>query len=176
MKFDALFLDRDGIINKDIGYISNVSDLHLCEGFVTFIGCVIEHFSKVFIVTNQSGVAREYFSLSTAFQIQEETIRLLSERGVTIDDWRMCPHFPGSGTNVFSQQCSCRKPATGMIDDLVATYKVARDASIMIGDKASDIQLASNAQLQAGFLVESCSCPNCSAERFFRIQRYIEGC
>ena len=173
-KFDALFLDRDGIVNKDTGYISKVGELYLCEGFVTFLGRVIKHFSRVFIVTNQSGVAREYFSYRTASQIQEETIDLLSKRGITIDDWRMCPHYPGVVTNVYSQQCACRKPATGMIDDLVVTHKIARDSSIMIGDKPSDVQLAINAQLHSGFLVDACSCPDCSAARFSRVQGFIE--
>ncbi|MCK5880821.1 MAG: HAD family hydrolase [Sinobacterium sp.] len=131
----CLFLDRDGIINKDVGYAYKPEQIQFMPG----IFAICRHFQQrgflIVIVTNQSGIARGYYN---DMQFQSLNTWLTSEfsrRGISLASIKHCPHHPS-----ISGACDCRKPAPGML--LEAAHELAIDlsCSIMIGDKISDMQ------------------------------------
>ncbi len=134
-KVKAVFLDRDGTIIEDVNYLSRLEDLRLLplakEGLALLKDCGY----RLIVVTNQSGIGRGYFTA----QFVEETHRVLNEMlGGLIDAFYYCPHTP-------EDNCSCRKPKTGMIDEAVERFNIDRQRSFVVGDKESDIELGLNA-------------------------------
>ena len=134
----ALFLDRDGIINIDHGYVSKIEDFEFIEGIFD----LVKHFSDkgyfIFIVTNQSGIGRGYYEKKDFLLLSEWMVKKFSEHGIDIVQVYHCPHSP-------EEKCQCRKPKTGMIDKARDAYAIDLATSWMIGDKQSDIDLALNA-------------------------------
>jgi D-glycero-D-manno-heptose 1,7-bisphosphate phosphatase len=144
----AVFLDRDGVLNADLGYVSRVEDLRILDN----VGSGLQHLKKqgflLIVVTNQSGVARGYFSLdavNTFHQALSE--KILTNWGIDLDDYCVCPHHPDGTVVEYAVVCSCRKPSTGLIDRAAAKWKINLVNSYVIGDKPSDIELAINANM-----------------------------
>ncbi len=124
----ALFVDRDGTINRDCPYCRDPSQIIIYEDTVELIK---EYQSKgylIIIVTNQSGINRGYFSVDEFNKFQEELIKKLRDRGVNITDTFYCPHRP-------EENCECRKPKTGMIKDAVKKYDIDIKQSVIVGDR-----------------------------------------
>ncbi len=124
----ALFVDRDGTINRDCPYCRDPSQIIIYEDTVELIK---EYQSKgylIIIVTNQSGINRGYFSVDEFNKFQEELIKKLRDRGVNITDTFYCPHKP-------EENCECRKPKTGMIKDAVKKYDIDIKQSVIVGDR-----------------------------------------
>ncbi len=134
----ALFLDRDGIINVDHGYVFKIEDFKFNQGIFSLLKFFIKYNYKLFIVTNQSGIGRDYYSQEDFLTLTSWMIEEFKKRGIEIISVEYCPHAP-------EEKCSCRKPETGMIDKLLAQHKIALEKSWLIGDKQSDIDLAHNA-------------------------------
>ena len=134
----ALFLDRDGIINVDHGYVSKIEDFEFNQGIFSLLKLFINHNYKLFIVTNQSGIGRDYYSEEDFFKLTSWMLEEFQQREIEIVSVHYCPHAP-------EEKCSCRKPATGMIDKILSEHKIALEKSWLIGDKQSDIDLAHNA-------------------------------
>lgn len=125
----AIFLDRDGVINRDAGYTYKIEDLEVLPGVLEALKDFESDGFKLFIVTNQSGIARGYYKVEDFFAFQKALVAEL--QGVTITDTRFCPHLDG---------CSCRKPLPGMLLDLIQDHQINPAASFMIGDRHSDIE------------------------------------
>ncbi|MEA1953485.1 MAG: D-glycero-beta-D-manno-heptose 1,7-bisphosphate 7-phosphatase [Campylobacterota bacterium] len=139
-KQKALFLDRDGIINVDHGYVYKIEDFEFSEGIFELLHLFINKGYLLFIVTNQSGIGREYYSVE-AFNILTVWMKEnFQKRGIHIEDVQYCPHTP-------NEHCHCRKPHIGMIENILTHYNIDLNASWMIGDKQSDIELAINANI-----------------------------
>jgi D-glycero-D-manno-heptose 1,7-bisphosphate phosphatase len=134
----AVFLDRDGTLNHDIGYVHRIADFRWFPGAVNAIRRLNESGYYVFIVTNQSGVARGIFEETAIHDLHRWMAEELRVSGAHIDDIRYCPHHPQGTIASYRVACSCRKPAAGMLLDLMSAWPVIREASIMIGDKESD--------------------------------------
>jgi D-glycero-D-manno-heptose 1,7-bisphosphate phosphatase len=134
----AVFLDRDGTLNHDIGYVHRIADFRWFPGAVNAIRRLNESGYYVFIVTNQSGVARGIFDETAIHDLHRWMSEELRASGAHIDDIRYCPHHPRGTITSYRVACSCRKPAGGMLLDLMSVWPVIREASIMIGDKESD--------------------------------------
>lgn len=138
MKQKALFLDRDGIINIDHGYVCKQEGFEFSDGIFE----LVKHFSDagylIFVVTNQSGIGRGYYTEEDFVKLSSWMIRVFQDHGIEISQVYHCPHLPDAG-------CRCRKPAPGMIEDAAKAYDIDLSASWMIGDKQSDIDLAHNA-------------------------------
>ena len=141
----AIFLDRDGVVNEDYGYVSDISDFVFKPKFL--VGCLeLQSLGYIlFIVTNQSGIGRGYFSKSQYNKLTQSYQERAAKAGVVIEDIMYCPHTP-------DDNCVCRKPKSFMIDSICEKYSINRQKSGMVGDKGSDIESSINANLKYNFL------------------------
>ncbi|WP_457561090.1 D-glycero-alpha-D-manno-heptose-1,7-bisphosphate 7-phosphatase [Caminibacter sp.] len=146
----AVFLDRDGVINDDFGYVGRVEDFKFKEGIFELLRLLQQFGFVIFIVTNQSGIARGYYSEKDFKILSAWMINELKKEGIEIKDIRHCPHHPD-----ITGECECRKPKPGMILDLAKKYNVDLENSVMIGDSDIDIEAAKNAGIKKIFKVEN---------------------
>ena len=134
----AVFLDRDGTLNYDTGYVHRVADFRWLPGAVNAIRQLNDGGYYVFVVTNQAGVARGRYDEAAVNDLHRWMNEDLRAAGAYIDDIRYCPHHPQASITAYRAACACRKPAPGMLLDLMNCWPVVRQGSIMIGDKESD--------------------------------------
>jgi D-glycero-D-manno-heptose 1,7-bisphosphate phosphatase len=134
----AVFLDRDGTLNHDAGYVHRIADFRWLPGAVNAVRALNGRGYYVFVVTNQSGVARGLYDEAAICDLHEWMTGELRFAGARIDDFRYCPHHPEGSIAAYRTACACRKPAPGMLLDLMKTWPVLRDGSIMVGDRDSD--------------------------------------
>lgn len=139
----AFFLDRDGVINVEIGYLHEVDKLEVFANVAQAVKLIHEHGFLAVAVTNQAGVAKGYYPESDILPLHAAIQqRLLSAGGMDalIDGWYYCPHHPE-----FTGECSCRKPRPGMLNKAAADFNIDLASSFMIGDRMSDINAGINA-------------------------------
>ena len=134
----AVFLDRDGTLNHDTGYVHRIADFRWLPGAVNAVRRLNDAGYYVFVVTNQSGVARGLYDEAAVNDLHCWMNEELRATGAHIDDMRYCPHHPEASIAAYRATCSCRKPAAGMLLDLMNCWPVIGETSIMIGDEASD--------------------------------------
>jgi D-glycero-D-manno-heptose 1,7-bisphosphate phosphatase len=148
MAIKTIFLDRDGVINKEVNYLHKIDDFEFIDGIID--ACL--HLQKLdyqlIIITNQSGIARGYYSENDYQLITQWMLKQFKEKGITILDIFHCPHGPDS-------TCDCRKPKPGMFLKAKSKYNIDMTKSWMIGDKEVDIQAANAAGIQNTILVRS---------------------
>lgn len=140
----AVFLDRDGTIIHGVPYLSSPEELVLLPNSARAIRLFKEEGFTVVIATNQSGIARGYFTEQRLREIHNRLLDLLSQEGATIDAVYYCPHLPEGTVAEYSMECQCRKPKTGMLQRAAREHGINLKSSIMIGDTPGDI-LAGNA-------------------------------
>lgn len=138
----AVFLDRDGTISEEVGYLDSIERLRLIPGSALAIKLLNERGLKAVVVTNQSGVARGFFSESRLQEVHEELERRLRKEGAHLDGIYYCPHLPGDGNEPYLGVCDCRKPASGLLFQAAADLGLDLRASYMIGDHYSDVECA----------------------------------
>jgi D-glycero-D-manno-heptose 1,7-bisphosphate phosphatase len=145
----AVFIDRDGTINKDIGYLADPDELEIYPWSAEAIRLINDAGMKAIIITNQSGVARGLCTEEILAAIHERlTERLLSE-GARIHAIYYCPHHPEIGEPPYRRFCDCRKPNPGMINQAAREHDIDMASSYMIGDKLSDLELGLRAGVRA---------------------------
>jgi len=151
----VLFLDRDGIINVDHGYVYKTEEFE----FVPEIFDVCIHARDlgyhIIVITNQSGIARGKYSVAEFDTLSKWMCEQFEQRGVIIDDVFHCPHHPTKGKGDLLKVCDCRKPEPGMILSAAKKHNVDLNNSIFIGDKISDMQAANAAGINNRILVAS---------------------
>lgn len=130
----ALFLDRDGTVNKEKNYVFRINDFEFIPGIMDLIKVFQNKDYLIFIVTNQSGIARGYYSEDDFHKLSNWMQLRLKEQGITITKIYHCPHHPE-----ITGLCECRKPLPGMINQAVREFNIDRVNSILIGDKKRDI-------------------------------------
>lgn len=150
----ALFLDRDGTINQYGEYIYKIEDFKFIDGAIDFIKDFNCLGYKVFVVSNQAGIARGYYTENDLLKLQHYVDDVLLQHGAHIDEWFYCPHHPDKGLAPYNITCNCRKPKTGMVDKAVEKYDIDRQNSIMVGDKPWDIECGNRAGIQSFMLDE----------------------
>jgi len=141
----AVFIDRDGTLNEDIGYVSTPDELVLYPWAAEAIRRINDSGLLAIVITNQSGIARGMYSEKTLDAIHSRMIRELAREGAKIDAVYYCPHHPDVGDARYRIDCECRKPRTAMLEKASREHRIDLEASYVIGDKASDIKLAENA-------------------------------
>lgn len=142
MKRDhAVFLDRDGTINEDLGYLSDPSQVRLLPGVAEGLRLLQEKSFRLVVVSNQSGVARGMFTEAMLEQIQRRLETLLEAQGVALTGTYYCPHHP-EGNPPYRQVCHCRKPNGGLIERAAREHHIDISRSYVVGDKLIDIELA----------------------------------
>jgi D-glycero-D-manno-heptose 1,7-bisphosphate phosphatase len=138
----AIFLDRDGTINIDYGYVYKRSDLMLIEGVISALKRLTKAGFLLIIITNQSGVGRNLFTLKSAETFNNHLVKKLRQEGIIISDVFMCPHSP-------IENCECRKPSPKLVLDAIMKFNIEKDKSFFIGDKNSDVECGNNAGIQS---------------------------
>ncbi len=136
----AVFLDRDGTINEQMGYINHLSRFHLLPGVEQAIRSLNEYGLPVIVVTNQSGLARGYFPESLLDAVHAKMHRLLAEKGAHVDGLYICPHHPEAKEERFRRNCNCRKPKTGLLQQAAAELGLDLQRSYVVGDRWSDLR------------------------------------
>ena len=149
----AIFIDRDGTLNEDIGYVSTPEQLTLYPWAAEAVRLVNEAGLKAIVITNQSGIARGIYTEETLNAIHRKMIEELAMHGAKLDGVYYCPHHPKIGGARYRIECDCRKPRTGMLDRAAREHNIDLSRSFVIGDKASDINLARNAGAQAALVL-----------------------
>lgn len=149
------FLDRDGVINKEVNYLHKVDDFEYTSNCLEGMKNLNLLGFSIVIITNQAGIAKGIFSIDEFQELTNWILNDLAKNGVEILDYLYCPHHPLGVINEYSICCNCRKPAPGMLFSIQNKYGVDMQNSILIGDKLSDIEAASNAGVGRSFLVES---------------------
>jgi histidinol-phosphate phosphatase family protein len=135
----AIFLDRDGTLILDKNYLSRVEDMEYFPDTIKALQLFQQQGFDLFVVTNQSGVGRGYFSLESVYVIHRQLQNDLREQKLSpFKDFAICPHSPDEG-------CVCRKPSGQMITDLLTKYNLSAEHSWMVGDKIIDAEAGKNA-------------------------------
>jgi D-glycero-D-manno-heptose 1,7-bisphosphate phosphatase len=142
MSNKALFLDRDGIINHDAGYAYKPEQIEFVPGIFSLCKKAQQKGYRIIVVTNQSGIARGYYSETDFQQLSAWIKQQFSQRFISISHTYHCPHHPA-----ITGSCACRKPRPGMLLAAIKRYKITADSSMMIGDKNSDMQAAKAANI-----------------------------
>ena len=154
----VVFLDRDGTINVEAGYIRRVEDLNLIEGAGEAIAKLNQAGVVCVLTTNQTGAARGYYSEAHIHALHDRLAGLLAPFGAKLDAVYYCPHLSpeeGGTTAPYNIACNCRKPLSGMVEKALAEIPgLDMDQAFVIGDKSTDVELARNSKIK-GILVET---------------------
>ena len=144
----ALFLDRDGVINKDMGYVSKIKDFSFYEEIFPLCKHFIDLDYLVIVITNQTGIGLGKYTLSDFYEVNNYMLEKFLEKDIIINDVFFCPHNPNSN-------CLCRKPKPKMFYMAKEKYNIDLKNSIMIGDKITDAQAAHNAGIENIYLINN---------------------
>lgn len=139
---NVLFLDRDGVINVDVGYLSGPAQLEFIPGAIEAMKEAQTRGYDIIVVTNQSGVARGYYTEEDVQALHAEMSRRLEAEGVHILAYYYCPHHPEGTVEAYKKACDCRKPNPGMLTKAIEEWHVDVDGSFLVGDKPSDVEAA----------------------------------
>lgn len=150
---EAVFIDRDGTLNEDIGYVSAPDQLILYPWAAEAVRLVNGSGLKAVVITNQSGIARGLYTEDDLKSIHLRMIDELERQGARLDAVYYCPHHPEIGDADYRVVCECRKPRTGMLDAAAREHNIDLAQSFVIGDKASDIALADNAGARSALVL-----------------------
>jgi D-glycero-D-manno-heptose 1,7-bisphosphate phosphatase len=141
----AAFLDRDGVLNIDIDFLHRVEDLVWVDGALAAVRRLNSRFARVVVVTNQSGVARGLYGEADVQRLHAWMAASAAAQGARIDAFYYCPHHPTAGAGAYTVACDCRKPEPGMLLRAIDEHAIDPAASLLIGDRASDLEAARRA-------------------------------
>ena len=150
----AIFLDRDGTLNIDYGYVHEIDNFKFIDGTIDALRELKKMGYMLVLVTNQSGIARGYFSENQFLQLTEWMDWSLAEQDVDLDGIYYCPHHP-EGKGEYKEDCDCRKPKPGMLLQAIKELKIDPTQSIMVGDKVEDLKAGIGAKVKMNVLVRT---------------------
>ena len=135
----AVFLDRDGVLNRDVGYVHRPDQIVWVDGAKDAIKACNAIGALVFVISNQSGVARGYYDETAVKALHEWMAAQLAAAGARVDAFEFCPHHEEALVAQYRRRCRRRKPEPGMILDLLDRWPVERARTLLVGDKSSDL-------------------------------------
>ena len=151
----AAFLDRDGVINKDHSYVHSWEKFEFCDGAIDAMADLMQLGYTLFIISNQSGIARGLFTENDVLILHQQLRLELKKFGVfPVFDY-FCPHHPEASIDKYRMSCTCRKPRPGMVERAVSEHNIDLQSSILVGDKITDIQCAINSGIPNYFKIKS---------------------
>ena len=150
-KKPALFLDRDGVINIDHAYVHRKQDFHFIDGIFELVAAAKAAGYLVVVVTNQAGIGRGYYSEADFHELMNWVQEQFAYRGGHIDGIYFCPDHPEHGIGKYRRDSEFRKPAPGMLLQAAAELDIDLENSILVGDKASDVEAGERARVGALF-------------------------
>jgi D-glycero-D-manno-heptose 1,7-bisphosphate phosphatase len=164
MKQRALFLDRDGVVNEEVGYLHRAEEVRFVDGIFSLCRTAVGLGYRLIVVTNQAGIARGYYS-EADFHVLMMYIRAeLRAEGVELDAVYFCPFHPEHGVGEYKREHEDRKPGTGMLRRGVAQFGVELNESVMVGDRCSDVAAANAGGLRQAFLIRGTEIDRCDGE------------
>ncbi len=150
----AVFLDRDGVINEEVGYLDDLDKFKVIPCAFDAIKLINESGMKAVVISNQSGVARGMITEEFVKRTNDYLQIILCKRGVCIDNFYYCPHHPTEGQEPYRRICDCRKPAPGMFSAAARDLNINLKLSYMIGDRFLDMEAAKKVGVK-GVLVKT---------------------
>lgn len=153
-KNTAIFLDRDGVINEEVGYLDSLDKLKIIPSAYEAIRMINESGMKAVVVSNQAGVAKGLFTEEFVRTTNNSLQTMLSQREAFINKFYFCPHHPTEGTEPYRRICDCRKPAPGMLLRAAKDFNIDLKKSYFVGDRFRDMEAAKNADVK-GILVRT---------------------
>ena len=149
----AVFIDRDGTLSEEVGYINHPSRFRLFP----YAAAAIKHLNDndwlAIVTTNQAGVARGYFSEEMIANVHDAMTKELESNGARLDAIYYCAHHPTVGEPPYRVDCDCRKPKPGLVSRAARDLRVNLNESWMVGDRYSDVELARNAGVKSAFVL-----------------------
>jgi D-glycero-D-manno-heptose 1,7-bisphosphate phosphatase len=136
----GVLLDRDGVLNEEIGHVAHPERLHVIPGAGAAIAELKRAGAAVGVVTNQSGVARGFFTEEEVRAANESLSAALASDGEGPDAYFYCPHHPTEGSGAYTVECGCRKPATGLVEAAIGALGLDRSRTVLVGDQARDME------------------------------------
>jgi D-glycero-D-manno-heptose 1,7-bisphosphate phosphatase len=160
----ALFLDRDGVVNVEVGYLHRAEEVRFVDGIFSLCRTAAGLGYRLIVVTNQAGIARGYYT-EADFDVLMEFMRgELRAEGVELDAVYYCPYHPEHGVGEYRREHEDRKPGTGMLRRGAAEFGVELSESVMVGDRCSDVGAANAAGLRQAFLISGTETAGCGGE------------
>jgi D-glycero-D-manno-heptose 1,7-bisphosphate phosphatase len=169
----CIFLDRDGVINTDTGYVSGWNDFEFIPGAIGAMKDLSDAGFHLVIITNQSGIARGYYSVEDFQLLTDQMLHSLQTAGIKLLNVYYCPHYPSGVVQQYSFQCNCRKPAPGMILKAAIDHDLELASSIFVGDKLSDMKAAFASGIRVRYLVGA-SDPISEVDRALITGQYVD--
>jgi D-glycero-D-manno-heptose 1,7-bisphosphate phosphatase len=160
----ALFLDRDGVINHEVGYLHAAEDVRWVEGIFELCRVAVGLGYKLVVVTNQAGIARGIYTEAQYEALMEWMLEEFVKQGVALDAVYYCPFHPEHGVGKYKREHEDRKPGTGMLRRAAKELRVELGASVMVGDRCTDIAAANAAGLRQAFLLAGTETEGCKGE------------
>jgi len=179
MSARALFLDRDGVVNVEVGYLHRAEDVRFVEGIFSLCRTAIRLGYRLIVVTNQAGIARGYYTEVDFERLMEWMQAALRAEGVELDAVYFCPFHPEHGVGEYKREHEDRKPGTGMLRRGASEFGVSLAESVMVGDRCSDMAAANSAGLRQAFLMSGTELAGCTGEylavsSLAEVERWLE--
>lgn len=149
----AVFIDRDGTISEEVGYVNHVTRYRVFPFAAEAVRVLHEAGWLAILVTNQAGVARGYFKEELVGEVHGLLARELEREGARLDAVYYCPHHPSVGEPPYRQDCDCRKPRPGLIHRAASEFGLDLSACWMVGDRYGDTELARNAGVRSALVL-----------------------
>lgn len=153
-KIKAVFIDRDGTINEERQYVSKIEDFKLIPGSLEALKLLTENGIKIYIITNQGGIAKGFFTIDQFHHLTEHMINHFESEGIKIEKVLYCPHHPDGIVPEYAIECSCRKPSARLLEDVIEENNYQMDEIALVGDKNTDIEAGKRLGIRT-FLVET---------------------
>lgn len=174
MSKKVFFLDRDGVINVDHGYIYKPEQFEFIPGVFDACRTITQHGYHIVVVTNQSGIARGYYTERDFAALTSWMTATFADQGVSLLDVYYCPHHATQGVGKYLLDCNCRKPRPGMLLKAAAQHDISLPASIIVGDKTSDMEAGKRAGLRVCYKVSENAASRRTTTEYVSCKRLID--